>query len=181
MLTFTRGKGLSMKSPEEFTEEQTEEPMMNEFIELSDSIDELLEMLKRKETNDSEKITYKDSYKDSYKITYKITYKIPVKDELLFRKTEQIINSYDSTKIIIKDNFLCFICEGFKNKPKESTIRFPNYISLYWFIMTSLKKIVYELSLKIYEKSNNDIVAFNYLGFIPKDIVKKLKNMNKNV
>lgn len=165
MLTFTRGRGLSMKSPEEFTEEQTEEPMMNEFIELSDSIDELLEMLKRKDVNDSEKFTYK----------------IPVKDELLFRKTEQIINSYDSTKIIVKDNFLCFICEGFKNKPKESTIRFPNYISLYWFIMTSLKKIIYELSLKIYEKSNNDIVAFNYLGFIPKDIVKKLKNMNKNV
>lgn len=165
MLTFTRGRGLSMKSPEEFTEEQTEEPMMNEFIELSDSIDELLEMLKRKDVNDSEKFAYK----------------IPVKDELLFRKTEQIINSYDSTKIIIKDNFLCFICEGFKNKQKESTIKLPNYISLYWFIRTSLKKVIYELSLKIYEKSNNDIIAFNHLGFIPKDIVKKSKNMNKNV
>ena len=165
MLTFTRGRGLSMKSPEEFTEEQTEEPMMNEFIELSDSIDELLEMLKRKDVNDSEEFTYK----------------IHVKDELLFRKTEQIVNSYDSTKIVIKDNFLCFICEGFKNKQKESTIKLPNYISLYWFIRTSLKKVIYELSLKIYEKSSNDIIAFNHLGFIPKDIVKKSKNMNKNV
>lgn len=165
MLTFTRGRGLSMKSPEEFTEEYTEEPLMNEFIELSDSIDELLEMFKRKDANDSEKFTYK----------------IPVKDELIFRKAEQIINSYDSTKIIVKDNFLCFICDGFKNKEKESTIKLPNYISLYCFIKSSLKKIVYELSLKIFEKSNNDIIAFNHLGFIPGDIAKKLKNINKNV
>lgn len=165
MLTFTRGRGLSMKSPEEFTEEHTEEPMMNEFIELSDSIDELLEMLKRKDTNDSEKFTYK----------------VPVKDELIFRKAEQIINSYDSTKILVKDNFLCFICDGFKNKEKESTIKLPNYISLYWFIKSSLNKVVYELSLKIFEKSNNDIIAFNHLGFIPGDIAKKLKNINKNV
>ena len=165
MLTFTRGRGLSMKSPEEFTEEHTEEPIMNEFIELSDSIDELLEMLKRKDTNDSEKFTYK----------------VPVRDELIFRKTEQIINSYDSTKILVKDNFLCFVCDGFKNKEKESTISLPNYISLYWFIKSSLKKVVYELSLKTFEKSNNDIIAFNHLGFIPGDIAKKLKNINKNV
>ena len=164
MLVFKHGTGISMKSKEEFLEQENNEQVINDFITLAEKIEELSNFIENDETNDIENNS---------------NFIISVKDELLFRKIEQIINSFEDISIIVHATNIYIKVSEYHYNENPTSKKFPNYLKLFWFIKNSLVRELYVYSLKSYHKTSNNVISFGKIEFLPKDLEKKIKIIEK--
>lgn len=162
MISFKHGTGISMVSATEFTELNNIENQNNEFIQLSDKIDELNEILKTEQ---------KDS---KNKIEKGFNFSISVCDPLIFDKIEQIINSFSEISLRVSGNEVVIKTSEFVRNESPTSQKLPHFLKLFWFIRNSLLRNIYKLSLKMFKMTGNDAISFEKLGFIPKNLDQKL-------
>lgn len=165
MLSFRHGNGISMKSISEFKECKKNEIANNELINLSNRLEDLINFNAENEFN--------------IKNNTDFFIKLDFKDNYLFDKIEQIINSFEETNIIVIDNNIFITANEFKQNENPSTILFSYYYDIYWFLRNSLLREIYKYSLKTFENTSNNSISFDKIEFVPKDVPNKIKNIKK--
>lgn len=158
-----------MKSENEFTEITITNinisHVNDEFINLSNKIDELKESMNNKNDN----IKNNDE---------NIFMKLSVKDISIFDKIEQIINSFENTSLRIIDSDIIIKTDSFRaNTENKISFKNPNYKKLYWFIRNSLIREIYKYSLQLYNNTSNISISLGKIEYNPKDIPTKIKNI----
>ena len=165
MLSFKHGNGISMKSISQFNECKKNEIANNELINLSNRLEDLINSNAENEFN--------------IKNNTDFFIKLDFKDNYLFDKIEQIINSFEETNIIVIDNNIFISANEFKQNENPSTILFSYYYDIYWFLRNSLLREIYKYSLKTFENTSNNSISFDKIEFVPKDVPNKIKHIKK--
>ena len=164
MLKYNHGNGISMKNEKEFTELETHTSNNNEFIKLSNKINELLEIIQN---------SLKDSSLDNDSSPDNDSFIINVEDPLIIYKVEQIINSFMEISLKVVNNNLIIKCKKYKHNDNPDKCLLPHFLELYWFIRDSLMIEIYKLSLECYKKTSNPVISFEKIEFIPNSLKSK--------